>query len=73
MLTLTKKSVLALDLFAIMPVQFVASHSCQNTSLVWSTHSIPWHVKHDPIKNFETIVPLPPFSYTSESTDGACD
>ncbi len=59
-------------IFTTLVVQFVASKSCENTSLAWSTDTIPWRIRHDPIKNSETIIPLPSLSQTSESTDGTC-
>ncbi len=65
MLTLLKNNTLA---FVMMNWKLVATQSCQNTSLSWSAHSMPWLIKHDPIKTSEAIVPLPPLSPTSNTT-----
>ncbi len=65
MLNLLKNNTLT---FFMMNWKLAASQSCQNTTLAWSVHSMPWLIKHDPIKNSEAIFPLPPLSPTSNTT-----
>jgi hypothetical protein len=73
MLTLLINNTLVFAVFAIMLVQYVASHFCYNTTFAWSAHAMPWLIRHDPFSNSEAIVPLPPLSLTLESTEAGCD
>ena len=60
-------------IFTTLVIQFFPSKSCLNTTLVWSTDTIPWRITHDPIQSSETIVALPALSSTLESTEGTYD
>jgi hypothetical protein len=61
-------------IFTIMLTHYVVvSQSCLKTTLRWATHSMAWRISYDPIKNSETIVPLPSLSQTSEYYEAGCD